>query len=113
MQIIVHDDPISSTINNFDSLNVPADHPSRKRSDTYYVDEKTVLRTHTSTHQVDTIKDVDEFVIFGDVYRRDEIDQFHYPVFHQMEAVRLFKPEDFGNNVKIEEQVERTQNDLK
>lgn len=50
------------------------------------------MRTHTSTHQVETIKTTDEFVLFGDVYRRDEIDQFHYPVFHQMEAVRIFKP---------------------
>jgi phenylalanyl-tRNA synthetase alpha chain len=49
---MVNHDPVVPTANNFDSLNVPIDHPSRKRSDTYYVDEKTVLRAHTSTHQV-------------------------------------------------------------
>lgn len=38
---------------------------------------------------------VNEFITFGDVYRRDEIDQYHYPVFHQMEAVRVFKSSDF------------------
>ena len=33
---------------------------------------------------------LDNFIVFGDVYRRDEIDSSHYPVFHQAEGVRLF-----------------------
>jgi len=43
--------PVVSTKDNFDILGFPDDHPGRSRTDTYYVDSKTVLRTHTSAHQ--------------------------------------------------------------
>lgn len=50
-----------------------------------------VLRTHTSAHQTQFMSQgYDAFLCSGDVYRRDEIDSSHYPVFHQMEGVRLF-----------------------
>ncbi|KAI0233009.1 phenylalanyl-tRNA synthetase alpha subunit, mitochondrial, partial [Massospora cicadina] len=51
-----------------------------------------MLRTHTTTHEPDvyTYPNVDKFTITADVYRRDEIDRTHYPVFHQMECVQLF-----------------------
>lgn len=50
-----------------------------------------MLRAHTSAHQCDLIRSgLDNFLIVGDVYRRDEVDRSHYPVFHQMEGVRLF-----------------------
>jgi len=42
------------------------------------------------------------FVVFGDVYRRDEIDKFHYPVFHQMEAVNMLGDK---SQVKVEDVV--------
>lgn len=62
---------------------VPENHGSRKKSDTYYINEKQLLRCHTSAHQVELIeKNIDAFVVVGDVYRRDEIDATHYPVFH-------------------------------
>lgn len=52
---------------------------------------KTMLRAHTSAHQRELVKSgLDAFLLAGDVYRRDEIDSSHYPVFHQMEGVRLF-----------------------
>lgn len=76
---------------NFDSLLTPADHPSRRPSDTYFVNSEHVLRGHTSAHQHELIKQgLDNFVVIGDVFRRDEINRTHYPCFHQMEAVRLF-----------------------
>lgn len=66
-------------------------HPSRKPSDCYYINEKYLLRGHTSAHQEELLKmGLDNFIVFGDVYRRDEIDSSHYPVFHQAEGVRLF-----------------------
>jgi len=75
---------------NFDNLLVPKDHVSRKKSDSYYVDSGHMLRAHTSAHQSDLIKmGLDNFLVVGDVYRRDEIDATHYPVFHQVEGVRL------------------------
>eukprot|EP00597_Dinobryon_sp_UTEXLB2267_P012537 CAMPEP_0170123724 /NCGR_PEP_ID=MMETSP0020_2-20130122/17682_1 /TAXON_ID=98059 /ORGANISM="Dinobryon sp., Strain UTEXLB2267" /LENGTH=88 /DNA_ID=CAMNT_0010355381 /DNA_START=277 /DNA_END=540 /DNA_ORIENTATION=- len=50
-----------------------------------------LLRTHTSAHQTTLISQhLDAFLCSGDVYRRDEIDSTHYPVFHQMEGVRIF-----------------------
>ncbi|XP_013886784.1 phenylalanine--tRNA ligase, mitochondrial, partial [Austrofundulus limnaeus] len=50
-----------------------------------------MLRAHTSAHQVELVRSgLDAFLLAGDVYRRDEIDSTHYPVFHQVEGVRLF-----------------------
>ena len=84
--------PVVTTEQNFDSLLVPADHVSRSKNDNYYINSTTLLRAHTSAHQRDFIKmGFDRFLVTGDVYRRDEIDSSHYPVFHQMEGVRLFE----------------------
>ena len=82
--------PIVSTNDNFDLLLIPTDHVSRSKSDTYYLDEETVLRTHTSAHQLALLSNHEQFLVSGDVYRRDEIDSSHYPIFHQMEGVRMF-----------------------
>lgn len=85
--------PIVDTVSNFDNLRLPPGHPGRSPSDTYYVNADTVLRTHTSAHQcahMALYPEVKSFLCAGDVYRRDEIDASHYPVFHQCEGVRLF-----------------------
>jgi len=83
-------DPVVSMDQNFDSLLVPKDHVSRNKSDSYYLNREYMLRAHTSAHQSDLIKmGLDNFLVIGDVYRRDEIDRSHYPVFHQVEGVRL------------------------
>lgn len=87
--------PIVATHDNFDSLLIPPDHVSRSKSDTYYLRDDVVLRTHTSAHQAALLQQgLNQFLVTGDVYRRDEIDSSHYPVFHQMEGVRMFKPEE-------------------
>ena len=84
-------DPIVTTKQCFDDLLIPKDHPGRAPTDTYYVDENTVLRTHTSSHQSDHLKEGhNAFLVVGDVYRKDTVDASHFPVFHQMEAVKLF-----------------------
>jgi len=83
--------PVVSTEQNFDSLLVPKDHVSRSKSDCYYINKENLLRSHTSAHQSELIRaGLNSFLVFGDVYRRDEIDTKHYPVFHQCEGVRLF-----------------------
>ena len=83
-------DPIVSIEDNFDKLLIPIDHPARSKSDTYYVDETHVLRTHTSAHQNQLLAEqYKSFIVTGDVYRKDEIDARHYPVFHQMEIFTL------------------------
>jgi len=79
---------------NFDLLLIPETHPSRSKSDTYYLDESNVLRTHTSAHQNELLsKNLTSFLVTGDVYRKDEIDARHYPIFHQMEGVHLVSDE--------------------
>ncbi|CAI5468213.1 unnamed protein product [Closterium sp. Yama58-4] len=89
--------PIVATSSNFDDLLIPADHVSRSYNDTYYIDGATVLRTHTSAHQAQLLRDGHtHFLVTGDVYRRDAIDATHYPVFHQMEGFRVFSPEELA-----------------
>ena len=84
--------PIVTVEQNFDSLDFPSDHPGRSKTDTYYLNANTVLRTHTSAHEVDVFRKAasDGYTISADVYRRDAIDRTHYPAFHQMEASRLW-----------------------
>ena len=90
--------PIVSTERNFDTLRIPPDHVSRSPQDTYYLNRETVLRTHTSAHQVDLLAAGNQqFLVSGDVYRRDAIDRSHYPVFHQMEGVKLFETSSSNN----------------
>lgn len=91
--------PVVTTEQNFDSLLVPKNHVSRLKNDNYYINSQYMLRAHTSAHQRDMIKSGwDAFLVTGDVYRRDEIDKSHYPVFHQMEGVRLFGQNDLFSN---------------
>jgi len=88
----VYDDlnPIVTVKQNFDSLLIPASHQSRKKSDCYYINCDYLLRAHTTAHQSELIgMGLNNFLVVGDVYRRDEIDSTHYPVFHQIDAVRL------------------------
>jgi phenylalanyl-tRNA synthetase alpha chain len=83
--------PIVSTHQNFDELGFPPDHPGRSVTDTYYLNQNTVLRTHTSAHEIDTFRQGHEkWLLTADVYRRDEIDASHSPVFHQVEGARTF-----------------------
>ncbi|XP_028824523.1 phenylalanine--tRNA ligase, mitochondrial isoform X2 [Denticeps clupeoides] len=89
----IHDNlsPVVTVEQNFDSLLIPPEHPSRKKGDNYYLNRSIMLRAHTSAHQKELVRSgLDAFLMAGDVYRRDEIDASHYPVFHQMEGVRLF-----------------------
>ncbi|KAF3914411.1 hypothetical protein ABW21_db0207145 [Orbilia brochopaga] len=94
--------PVVTVAQNFDCLGFPADHVGRSRSDTYYVNTHTVLRTHTSAHQAEKFRLLDAvgkpgYLITADVYRRDAIDRSHYPVFHQMEGARVFSRRDNTN----------------
>lgn len=82
---------------NFDALNFIADHPARTLQDTFYVGEegsKQVMRTHTSPVQVRTMleRDVPIYIACpGRVFRTDELDATHTPVFHQVEGLAVDK----------------------
>lgn len=97
--------PVVTTQQNFDSLLIPKDHVSRKKSDNFYVNEGLLLRAHTSAHQSELISmGFDNFLVIGDVYRRDEIDASHYPVFHQVEGVRLCTTKElYGTHQDMDE----------
>lgn len=83
-------DPLVSVTNNFEKLLIPADHPTRFPTDTYFFDNNTVLRTHTTAHDFEMLQNHSAFLVSGDVYRRDEIDCKHYPAFHQLEGARIW-----------------------
>ncbi len=80
---------------NFDALNTPADHPSRDLTDTFHVgsaDSGVVLRTQTSPVQIRTLLERQPPVYIvcpGKVFRTDELDATHTPVFHQLEGLAV------------------------
>ena len=83
--------PVVTPFKNFDELSFAKDHPGRAVTDSYYVNKDMMLRTHTSAHEVEMFrKGETKWLLTADVYRRDEIDASHYPVFHQVEGARIF-----------------------
>jgi phenylalanyl-tRNA synthetase alpha chain len=87
---------IEDDFHNFGALNIPASHPARAMQDTFYVQGgKKLLRTHTSPVQVRTMENVVKaggkppirIICPGRVYRRDQIDRTHSPMFHQIEGL--------------------------
>jgi phenylalanyl-tRNA synthetase alpha chain len=80
---------------NFDALNIGPDHPARSMMDTFFVDPPEnglVLRTHTSPTQIRALmeRDLPVYVVHpGRVYRTDELDATHTPVFHQIEGLAV------------------------
>jgi len=82
---------------NFDALNFDADHPARAMQDTFFIEPAEahlVLRTHTSPVQVRSMleREVPIYVLCpGRVYRTDELDETHTPVFHQVEGLAVDK----------------------
>jgi phenylalanyl-tRNA synthetase alpha chain len=83
---------VDSVYYNFEALNTPEAHPSRDPQDTFYVDENTVLRTHTSPSQIRAMEAREPpiyVVSLGRVYRRDTLDATHTPIFHQVEALAI------------------------
>ena len=91
---------VVSVHENFDVLLVPDDHPARSTSDTYYLTDNTVLRTHTTTmwpyymsrpetHAELEANGVVRALSYGKCYRRDEIDRFHHACFHQIDGLLI------------------------
>ena len=81
---------------NFDKLNAPEGHPSRDWSDTFYFDEdsRVMLRSQTSPMQVRAMETMElpiRIIAPGRVYRKDEVDATHSPMFHQVEGMVIDK----------------------
>ncbi len=78
----------------FEALNVPADHPARDMQDTFYLAENLLLRTQTSAAQIRVMenrKPPIRIICPGRVFRADEVDATHSPVFHQIEGLVVDK----------------------
>jgi phenylalanyl-tRNA synthetase alpha chain len=104
---------------NFEALNIPPNHPARDTQDTFYINESIVLRTQTSPVQIRVMegkKPPIKIICPGRVYRSDEVDATHSPIFHQVEGLvvdkgvtmgdligtlEVFAKSLFGENTKI------------
>jgi phenylalanyl-tRNA synthetase alpha chain len=110
---------IETEYHNFDALNTPADHPSRDTQDTFWLDNKTLLRTQTSPVQIrvmESRKPPIRIIAPGRCYRRDTTDATHSANFHQVEGlyvdrkvsmadlkgdITFFAHQMMGPNVKV------------
>jgi phenylalanyl-tRNA synthetase alpha chain len=84
---------------NFEALNLPPDHPARDMQDTFYFNDKVLLRTHTSPMQIRTMEKRQppvRIIAPGKVYRRDS-DITHSPMFHQVEGLLVDKGVTFAD----------------
>ncbi|MBR4359455.1 MAG: phenylalanine--tRNA ligase subunit alpha [Clostridia bacterium] len=87
---VVEGPEIELDLYNFELLNVPKNHPARDAQDTFYIDDNVVLRSQTSPVQARTMlshKPPIRIVCPGRVFRADEVDATHSPVFHQIEGL--------------------------
>ncbi len=87
---------VELAVYNFDKLNAGEDHPSRDWSDTFYFDQdsRVMLRSQTSPMQVRAMETMDlpiRIIAPGRVYRKDEVDATHSPMFHQVEGMVIDK----------------------
>ena len=85
---------------NFEMLNIPKDHPARDMQDTFFVSDDVVLRTHTSPAQVRTMLKCEppiKMICPGRVYRCDDLDATHSPVFNQIEGLVVDKNISFAD----------------
>ena len=80
---------IESDYYNFEALNFPENHPAREAMDTIFIDDHTLLRTHTSPNQIRIMEKRQpplRYLVPGKVYRNDAPDASHSPMFHQIEG---------------------------
>ena len=85
---------------NFDMLNAPKTHPSREPQDTFYIDPDIVLRTQTSPMQARVMEKTQppiRIIAPGRVFRNDEVDATHSPMFHQIEGLVIDKNVTMGD----------------
>ena len=85
---------------NFEALNIPANHPAKDEQDTFYINDKIVLRTQTSPVQVRVMEKGKlpiRMIAPGRVFRSDEVDATHSPSFHQIEGLVIDKNITFAD----------------
>jgi phenylalanyl-tRNA synthetase alpha chain len=111
---------IVSVESDFNLLNTPKDHPSRRETDTYYINEEYVLRTQMTAFWSFYLKDQEVLkrletegqvsaLAPGIVYRKDEIDRHHFPAFHQIDGLLICKK---SKKIITQEKLKEVQVDL-
>ena len=92
---------VETDLFNFELLNIPKDHPARDMQDTFYIDENTLLRTHTSPVQARTMERANgapvRIICPGKTYRRDDDDATHSHQFAQIEGLVVDKGINIGH----------------
>jgi len=91
---------IETDFYNFESLNIPKDHPARDMQDTFYINDNHLLRTHTSPVQIRYLEKTSppvRIIAPGRVYRRDSVDATHSPVFNQVEVLCIDQGINFAD----------------
>lgn len=98
---VVDGPEVESDKNNFELLNIPSDHPARDMQDSFYIDENTLLRTHTSSIQARVMQQRSgkplKIICPGKTYRRDDDDATHSHQFAQIEGLLIDKDINMAN----------------
>ncbi len=97
---VVEGPEIEEDYYNFEALNIPANHPAKDEQDTFYINDKILLRTQTSPVQVRVMerqKPPIRMIAPGRVFRADEVDATHSPSFHQIEGMVIDKNVTFSD----------------
>ncbi|MBI4846060.1 MAG: phenylalanine--tRNA ligase subunit alpha [Candidatus Omnitrophica bacterium] len=97
---VVEGPEIETEYYNFEALNIPLEHPSREAFDTFYLENKFLLRSHTSPVQVRFMEESRppvQIVVPGRVYRPDATDASHSYMFHQIEGLLIDKGITFAH----------------
>jgi phenylalanyl-tRNA synthetase alpha chain len=91
---------VETEFNNFDALNIPADHPARDMQDTFWLEDGNLLRTHTSPVQVRGMKRLGpplRMIAPGRVFRNEEVDASHEHTFYQLEGMMIDREVSIAN----------------
>lgn len=97
---IVEGPEVETEYNNFEALNIPADHPSREMWDSFYFRRGLLMRSHTSPVQVRVMKEKQppvKIIVPGKCYRRDTVDATHHWMFHQVEGLLVDERATFAD----------------
>ena len=95
---------IDDDFHNFSALNFPPEHPARDMQDTFFIDPKTMLRTHTSNVQIHLMENEPpplRYIVPGRVYRNEDISFKSYCLFHQVEGIYVDKNVSFADHKGI------------
>ena len=95
---------VDDDFHNFEALNFPPDHPARDMQDTFFINPKTVLRTHTSNVQIHLMEEQNpplRYIVPGRVYRNEAISFKSYCLFHQVEGIYVDKHVTFADQKGI------------